>query len=484
MVNIKKKDISVLFINPIWALKGGVWKDVAACMPSLGLGYVASYLRKNCKKRLKIQIIDMVAEQMTISDLTKRISCLNFDYIGITSTTITIKSALKIAEECKNLNPHTKIIFGGVHPSISPDEVLSNSAVDFVIRNEGEISLLELVSGKFPSTINNLSYRKNGKIIHNPERELIKNLDDIPMPAYDLMPMDKYFPAVGSYKRLPAVSVIATRGCPGRCTFCYKVFGTTLRTRSAKNIFNEIKYLKQKFGIKEIAFYDDTFTSFRQNVKAFCKLLIKSKMNITWSCFSRVDCIDGETLKLMKKAGCHQILYGVESADHQILQNIDKRINLEKVKQAVAMTKKAGISARCSFMLGNPGETKETIERTIDFAIDLDPDLAMFNITVPFPGTRMYSWAKEHNYLLTEDWDDYDLSKQIMKLPTISNEDLQYYYALAYKKFFLRPKYILKRFFKIRSIEDAKELMNGASAVINVVKSKFKASKKPLGSSV
>ncbi|MGC9114331.1 MAG: B12-binding domain-containing radical SAM protein [Candidatus Micrarchaeia archaeon] len=479
-----KRTVRILFINPPWTLKGGEWRDVAACMPSLGLGYVASYVRENCSAPVEIEIIDMIAERLAPEQLAPLLKGKQFDFIGITSTTITIKAALKTAEECKKLFPSAKVVMGGVHPSVMPDEVLSNDAVDFVVRNEGEIPMLELVEGRPVEEIKNLSFKRDGKHFHNAEQDLIKNLDSIPFPAYDLMPVKKYYPAVGSYKQLPALSIIATRGCPGRCTFCYKVFGSSLRTRSAKNIFDEVVELHKKYGIREIAFYDDTFTSFRPNVKEFCRLMIESGLQITWTCFSRVDCIDRETLQLMKKAGCHQILYGVESADEQILLNIDKRINLEKVRQAVKMTKEAGISPRCSFMIGNPGETKETIEKTINFALELDPDLAMFNITVPYPGTRMFAWAKENKLLKTEDWDDYDLSKQVMSLPTISNEDLQKYYATAYRRFFLRPKYVLRRILAVRSLEDVTELVSGARAVINVIKTRFSASKKPVGSTV
>ncbi|MCI0503081.1 B12-binding domain-containing radical SAM protein [Candidatus Micrarchaeota archaeon] len=476
--------VRVLFINPPWTLKGGVWRDVAACMPSLGLGYVASYLRKNSPIPVQIRIIDMIAERISPDGLPAILRGEEYDFVGITSTTVTIRAAIRCAKAARALFPHARIVFGGVHPSILPDEVLSHDFVDFVIRNEGEIPMLELVSGRPAQEIRNLSYKKDGKVIHNPAQELIKNLDDLPFPAYDLMPIRKYYPAVGSYKRLPALSVIATRGCPGQCTFCYKVFGRTLRSRSAKNIFDEVAFLHREYGIREIAFYDDTFTSFRDNVKEFCSLLMRSGLKITWSCFSRVDCIDRETLALMKRAGCHQILYGVESADKAILQNIRKGIDLERVRAAVRMTKEAGISPRCSFMLGNPGETRETIERTIQFALELDPDLAMFNITVPFPGTKMFEWAKQNGLLLTENWDDYDLSKQVMRLPTISDQDLRESYSSAYRRFFLRPKYMLRRLAGIRSVEDAVELANGAKAVANVVKSRFVPSKKPLGSAI
>jgi radical SAM superfamily enzyme YgiQ (UPF0313 family) len=170
-----------------------------------------------------------------------------------------------------------------------------------------------------------------------------------------------------------------------------------------------------------------------------------------------VDTVDFELLKLMRKSGCYQIMYGVESADETILKNLNKKITLQKVEETVADTKKAGIECRLAFMIGNPGETEETIKKTINYAIYLDPDLVTFNITTPYPGTEMFNWAERNNYLIHKNWAEYDLSKPVMELPTISSTKILDYYKKSYRQFYFRPNYFLKRLIKIRSIEDLKK---------------------------
>ena len=172
----------------------------------------------------------------------------------------------------------------------------------------------------------------------------------------------------------------------------------------------------------------------------------------------------------MKKGGCHQIMYGAESGDQQILNNIRKHITLEQIRQAVKETKKAGIECRLAFMIGNPGETVETVKKTIKFAIELDPDIVIFNITAPNPGTEIYEWAKKNNYLSSQKWEEFDLSYPVLNLPTISNEDIKKYYKLAYRSFYYRPRYFLKRLMKIRNFNDVSSMFNGLKGIINVTK--------------
>ena len=345
---------------------------------------------------------------------------------------------------------------GGAHPTIMPEEVLRNEFVDYVVRGEGEKTFTELVLGKEDVSIKGLSYKDNGRIINNPTREPIDDIDSIPFPAYHLFPMKKYIPSLGNYKRLPAASLITTRGCPGRCTFCYRFFGKKIKTRSARNIADEMKLLKRNHGIREITFYDDTFTVYKENVKELCRILIEEKINITWSCMSRMDCVNKEVLELMKKAGCHQIGYGIESADEDILKRMQKFIPSQKVREVVDVTKKTGIDVRGMFMFGSPGETPQTLEKTLRFALELNLDIALFNITTPYPGTAMFKWAKDTGVLKTEDWSLYHAAYPVMNLAGLDTETLMSYYKKAYRRFYMRPSYLLRRFLKIRSREELK----------------------------
>lgn len=460
--------MKVLLIDPPWIIenKENLWRKVGSCLPSLGLAYIAAVVEKAGHEA---SILDCTAEKIALNDIENKLRTYKEpDFIGLTATTALITNALKVAETAKKLFPEAKVIMGGVHPTVMPDEVLSDPNVDFVARDEAEMTFLDIVNSKQPKDILGLSYKDENGIHHNPDRPLIKNLDDIPPPAYHLLPMDKYYPAIGNYKRLPAMSIFATRGCPGRCTFCHRAFRGVVRPRSARNIIDEIKILQKNYGIKEINFYDDTFTLFKKIVREFCEIIIDEKIDLTWSCFTRVDYVDYDTLKIMKKAGCHLILFGVESADENILKNIKKNISLDQVKRVVKWCREIGIDTRASFMLGNPGETVETMGKTIRFAIELDPDEVQFNITTVYPGTEMYDWAKEHGYITVKDWSKYNMSDVVMELPTVTPEQLEEYYAKAHKAFYLRPRIIMRRLMKIRSWEQVKQEVRGGLIVLGL----------------
>ncbi|MDI6840226.1 MAG: radical SAM protein [bacterium] len=449
--------MDVLLINPPWyKRKGNIWRGINPILPPLGLAYIGSFLER---EGVKVEILDAQAEGCSVSKIYNKLKTMKGvpNFIGITATTSTIGNALDVAQICKTIYPKSKVILGGVHPTALPDEVMKDENIDYVVRGEGEATFWEIVNGKKEEEILGLSYKSKGSVFHNIDRPVFKCLDDLPFPAYHLLPIEKYRPAIGAYKRLPAMSMLTTRGCPGHCTFCFGNFlGERTRYRSARNIVNEIKLLQSGYGIKEISFYDDVFTTFKSNIQDLCRLIIEENIDITWSCFSRVDFVDEATLRLMKKAGCHQICYGIESGNEQILRNIKKETSLDKAKEIIALTKSIGIETRTSFMFGNPGETEETMRETINFAVSLEPDIAIFNITTPYPGTEMFLWAKEKGYLKTTDWSKYDLSQSILELPTVNSKIVEYYYHTAYKKFYRRVNYLLKRLCRTQSVNDLK----------------------------
>jgi radical SAM superfamily enzyme YgiQ (UPF0313 family) len=434
----------ILLINPPWVRqKDNIWNNVASIMPPLGLAWIAAVLEQDGHH---VRILDAHAERLDLERISSRLGSLgDFDLIGITATTALIVNALQIARITKVKYPRAHIVLGGVHPTVLPDEVLREPAVDIVVRGEGENTMRDLAAGKPIDQVQGISYRGRYAIRHAPDRPLIRDLDALPFPAYHLLPMNKYHPAPGASKRHPTISMLATRGCPGRCTFCYRIFGPRLRVRSGLKIAEEVKYLHENFGIREICFYDDTFTVAKRQVYAFCRAIEAMGIDLAWVCFSRVDTVDEALLRCMKKAGCHQILYGVESASPEILRNIGKRTDLERIEKNIQLTKKVGIDVRISLMLGNPGETEQTMRETLQYAIRLDPDVAMFNITTPFPGTDMFHWAEQNGYLITKNWEEYDLAHPVMDLPTVSAKKIQEFYRRAYRKFFLRPSYLIRR---------------------------------------
>ncbi|MHC4872335.1 MAG: B12-binding domain-containing radical SAM protein [Planctomycetota bacterium] len=459
--------MKILLINPPWIRSdSSVWSGVASIMPPLGLAWIAAVLEQ---EKHEVEILDTHALRMDHDKIREELQSRGkYDIYGITATTALIRSALQISKNIKQLFSDTITVLGGVHPTVLPEEVIKDSNVDIVVRGEGEHTLLEIADGKPLTEITGITYRDGEEIIHTPERELIADLNDLPLPAYHLLPMDKYHPAAGAAKNLPATSMLATRGCPGRCTFCYRIFGPRLRVRKGERIAEELKLLYDKYGIREICFYDDTFTAVKKEIRAFCECLKEMKLDLTWNCFSRVDSVDEEILKLMKETGCHQVMYGIESGSEKILTNIGKRADLEKAIRAVKLTQEAGLDVRAAFMLGNPGETKETIEETINLAIRLNPELAIFNITTPFPGTEMFEWADKEGYLLTYNWEDYDLAHAVMELPTISRAEVQEYYNKAYRRFFFRPAYMLSRLKQLTTWNGIKDSFRGIKTLLKM----------------
>lgn len=475
----KKLDCLLISASIFYEDSENIWKEVNSNFPPLGLASIAAYVRS---KGHPVKIIDCNIAAPSVQsfkpffekEIVQRFSSINV--IGLTAMTCNVKKAYKIAQICKKYYPNTIIVFGGVHATSLPDEVINNKFVDIVVMGEGEITFEEIIANKDLNKINGIVFKKHNKgkyrIIKNPLRKRIADLDSLPMPAYDLLPILKYMPAKGTYKRLPAMSMMTSRGCPGRCTFCSKTLGNRLVFKSAEKIFEEILYLIKNYGIRQILFYDDTFTVFRANVIRLCELIIKNKVDISWTCFARVDFVDFEMLKKMKQAGCHQIMYGVENIDETVLKNINKKTSIEQVINAAKWTKKSGIECRLAFMVGSPGDNKKIIEKNIRFVNKLNPDLLVVNITTPFPGTAMFNWAKEKNLILTYDWDDYTLAKPVMKLENLTTDQIKELYKLMYRRFYFRPTYITNRLFKIKSINDIKILLSGLTALLSFFKKK------------
>jgi len=220
------------------------------------------------------------------------------------------------------------------------------------------------------------------------------------------------------------------------------------------------------FGIREIQLLDDTFTVAKNRFREFCALLLEADFRITWSCNSRVDSVDNELLKLMKAAGCHSISYGIESADEEMLERIKKRISLDQARTAIALTKKHGITCRASFMFGNPGETLETMQKSVQFALETMPDFVVFNIIRPYPGTEVYEWACEKGGLMREKWYMSPESGAIMRLPNLSRQDLVKAQREAMRRFYVRPRYALSRFSRLRSIADIRMYLEGFVGIL------------------
>ncbi len=439
----------VLLINPAWITRDdNIWHGIKGAMPPLSILSIGAVLEA---AGFEVSILDAHVYQLSEAEVAWEIAQRRPRFIGITMMTSTAIVSHRIAQIAKEVDPKIVVVVGGVHPDAMPDETLRNRAIDYVVRGDGEYTMLEICQGRRPEEILGLSYCKEGRPVHNPARPLLIDLGQLPRYAYHLVPMHKYYPAVGAYRRLPAINMLMTRGCPGKCIFCNSA-ETTLRTRPAAKVVDEILHLRERYGIREIQFYDDTFTVMKKNVLEFCRLMAEKKAGVTFSCFARTDCFNEEMARALKQAGCHQVMFGVESGSPNILKILRKDIDLERTKGAVELAKRAGIEVRAAFIFGTPGETEETIEETLRYAIELDPDIAIFNITTPYPGTQLYAWAEENGSLLTKDWWDYELGNSIVDLPTLDRHAIRAMYDKAFRAFYNRPKIYLRRLAKIRSL--------------------------------
>ena len=430
----------ITLINPNANVE--VVKRLDISTPPLGLGYLAAVLRK---EGFKVRIIDDMVENLSFDTLLKRLK--KSIMVGITSTTPTFNSALRYARRIKEALPDIFVILGGVHVTFRPLDAVKNSFVDAICVGEGEETVVEVAErvevGKTLEDVKGVIYRSGNEIVDNGPREFIKDLDSLPFPAYDLMPLEKYSLFGEHLEQFP---VITSRGCPFACRYCSSslFMGHRFRARSAENVVDEIEWLVGDFNAKHIAFSDDTFTLSRRRVEAICNEIKRRGIDIEWSCSSRVDTINEDMLKKMKEAGCSAIYYGVESASEKILNFYRKRIDFEKVKRAVELTKKYDIMVICSFIIGAPMEKKEDMKATLKFALKLNPDYAQFSILTPYPGTEIYEEAEKKGWILNRNFDDYTAGKPVLKNFFMSPQEILRFLRYCYLRFYLRPRFILK----------------------------------------
>lgn len=364
-------------------------KEFMAERPPLGLAYIAAYLEKEGHI---VEILDLNISDNTKKELEEKIK--ENDVIGISILSVFYESTKNLIIYIRKINPNITIVVGGAHASALPNEVLEENDINFVIMGEGELTFAELLENLQKGTsyrmVNGIVFKQNGKIIQTPKREVIKNLDMLPFPARHLLKLDKY---VNYFDNQRSTVMMTSRGCPYNCFYCNKNIGQIWRSRSARNVVDEIEEVYRKYAISVFYFHDDLFTLKKDRVIDICEEILKRNLRIRWICESRVNTIDEEMLRWMKKAGCRAIHYGVESGDQEIINKIGKGITLEQARKALALTKKVGIYSKSYFIIGFPWDTKETINKTINFALSLKTDELQFTMLMPYPGTKCWEEA-------------------------------------------------------------------------------------------
>ena len=440
----------------------------------IGLGYIASVLEKSGHD---VKVFDFQIRTNTLVEFD-RVLRQGYDIVGFSVTTVTKKNTLRLVFRCRQALPEAKIIVGGAYPTVYPKDLLENSEdIDFEVTGEGEITIKELMeaidSGTDTCAVRGIVYRGGNGLVQTEQRPLIAPLDSIDFPAHHLFQLDSYVPPPGMFFRLPLRHMITSRGCPFKCIFCDDriIWRGKCRLRSATNIVDEMLLLKDRYGAKEIHFYDDTFTVSKDRVYRLCELIRERRVGTIWRCSSRVDTVDENMLKTMYAAGCRSISYGIESGDDEILKKMGKETTVQQAKDAVRWTNKAKIQAKGFFMLNFPGDTIETTEKTIALAKELELDFVGFNLTIPHHGDRLRKLI-EGTYKINENvyYDDTSrLGNEIYFFqPSLPAEYLKATYSRVAREFYLRPRYIIKMLLSIRNMEMLKSYILGLIRVFKI----------------
>jgi radical SAM superfamily enzyme YgiQ (UPF0313 family) len=398
--------------------------------PSLALMSLGAVLRQ---EGVEVQVLDLLSTHYSLKKIEERMGCFQPDIVGITCVTMNFPVAAKTLQHCKHIAPGITAIIGGPHVTFTVEETLGSlPEVDVIVRGEGEETLKELAlaldEGGNLGKVRGLAFRDNRTIVQTEDRPLIQDLDRLPLPARTLFPLSRYLAM-----RTPA-SVLSSRGCPTGCSFClgYRMVGRQGRFRNPLRVVDEIESTHH-LGFDEFCIDDDLFTRNRRHVLAICDEIIRRGLAIKLYIFARVDTVDETLLRKMKDAGCAMICYGLESGNQKILDRANKRATLEKARRAVQITKDAGIAVLGSFILGLPGETRETMEETIRFAQSLGVPHG-FHLLSPFPGTRIRERADEYGIkILTDDWSLYDANHAITETEALKAAEVEEFAKTFYE---------------------------------------------------
>jgi anaerobic magnesium-protoporphyrin IX monomethyl ester cyclase len=435
--------------------------------PPLGLATIAAVLER---AGYRVTVLDANALGIPPEAIAPLVT--SADVIGLTAMTPTISAAMDIARHLRQAYPGLPVILGGAHATLLPEATLATAPeIDITVRGEGEETIIELLralEAKRPlDGIAGISYRADGRVVSTVDRTDLVDMDELPYPAYHLLPWRRYKPHPPHGLALPFAAIVTSRGCPYRCAYCSKpVFGSKFRAQSPKRVVAEVVHLKKKFGIREIAFYDDIFTLDKERAQAIAEGLMQRGLRIFWTCEARVNLVDRELLQTMKCAGCYAIAYGIESASPAILETLHKDITLEQVEEAVRLTREAGLLVVGYLMLGSPGETPETIRQTIEFAKKLKLDFAQFSVTTPFPATELYRLYTQ-NRQDEISWESFVYSgadsrmTPVFESDSLSRDDLKYWTRRAYREFYLRPAYLWQRLQRMTNLGEFKVNLKG-----------------------
>ena len=447
--------MKILFVHPLgekWIPGKQNISRVVNIMPPIGLLSLAAWLEK---RGHQADIHDCYAFPGQDNRMYQYVKEERPDFIGFSTTTSSFLDGIRLATKTKEVLPGLKVVFSGVHISALRDQLLRDfPIIDYGVVGEGEETLRELMESNDDGlrSIEGLIFRENGDVIFNGFRKKLLAMDTLPFPAYEKLQgfPNSYKLPLFSYPKAPNTTVITSRGCPYTCSYCDRsVFRRTYRYNSPEYVVNYLAYLQQRFNIKHVNIYDDTFTLKRERVMDFCELKIKAGLKMTFNCAGRAEQLDFDMLKMMKRAGCWMISLGIETGDPELLKKHrsylpkNKMDNpLENIREMVSLIKKAGIRVKGLFMLGLPGETEESINKSMDYVFSLPLDEFNLAKLTPFPGAPIYSGIHEQGDF-EENWEQMNALNFIFVPKGFTKDRLEQRHREFYRRYFSQPRILL-----------------------------------------
>lgn len=448
--------MDVVFVNPYPEFACGI--NEGTVEPPLGLGYLAA-VAETCG--LSCKIIDASLGRVKLNDLFQKIVDTSPEIVGISVNSYSYKCALKLTDRIKSYSDKITVMLGGPTPSSIPLKIINSCSADAIVVGEGEEILKEII-GNYRNRrplfkdVKGVIYKNGTKVIDNGPRGFIKDLDSIPFPAYHLLPDMKTYKSRS--RRKPVGPLITSRGCPYQCIFCSKdVFKNVCRKRSPELVLEEIDMLVRKYGAKQIDILDDNFSVDKDRMERILDLIIERKYDLCINLQSgvRTENLDKYIIEKMRRANVWKLPIGVESGDPNVLKKIKKQLNLDKVLEITRIAKRNGIKTYGFFIIGLPGDTPESMQRTIDFAIKMDPNIANFAICIPFPGTELHKMVKRSGRFLIDVDNGIDAgfyaNRVFYEMDGLDSDMVLKYYKKAFKDFYFRPKKIIELVLSINS---------------------------------
>jgi radical SAM superfamily enzyme YgiQ (UPF0313 family) len=451
-------------------------------IPGMGVLVLAAVARG---RGYNVHLVDAKQPGSTVEEVSRRIAALRPDYLGLSATTVSVTNGGRIAERVKALRPGAVTILGGAHVSAIPERTLEAfRSIDYGIAGEGEIALFELLArldrGAAVDDVPGLAFRRDGTVRTNPRAAYIDDLDALPVPAWDLLAdfPHRFQPSLFSSPRTPVATLLTSRGCPFSCVFCDRsASGRVGRMHSVEYVVRLCRYLAER-GVRHIIFVDDLFTVRKPRVVELCRAFLDAGFDFSWSCNSHPNLLDLETMKLMKRAGCWQIAYGIESGSQRVLDVVKHEVRIAKMRETLRMTRAAGIRAKGYVMIGHPTEGLDSLAETAAFLKVVELDLCQITKFTPYPGTPAYSRIRQYG-AFTEDWERMN-AMNFMFIPTgLSEETLETYFDHFYRVFYSRPE-VLRGLARLLWQEPKYMKRLGASAVV-YLRGKFAAGRYRIG---